>query len=190
MRRLLLLLALLAPVPALAHGGGEQVQGLVAGLMHPLGGFDHILAMLAVGLWAGICGGRSTWLLPAGFLIGMALGGLLGIAGIGLPMVEAGILASIIVLGTLIASALRVPAAPAMLLVGLFGALHGHAHGAELAAGSGALGYVLGFLLATAALHAAGVVIAQRAQGGPALFGLRLAGGAMAALVLAVIGLV
>jgi len=188
MRRLILA-ALLAPVPALAHEGGDHVHGLLAGLAHPVGGLDHVLAMLAVGLWAGICGGRAAWLLPAGFLGGMALGGVLGLGGIGIPMVESGILASIIVLGALVAAAARAPVVLAVPLVAAFGLLHGHAHGAEIAAGQGAFGYAIGFLLATAALHGVGVAIARHAQAGPARFGLRIAGGSMAVLVLAVIAL-
>jgi len=189
MRRLVLLAALIAPFPALAHAGGDHVQGLLSGLLHPLGGFDHVLAMLAVGFWAGLCGGRAVWLLPMGFLGGMAMGGVLGIAAIGLPMVEAGILASIIVLGLMVAAALRVPMLASVPLVAVFGLLHGHAHGAELAAGQGAAGYAIGFLIATTALHASGVIIAIRARSGPARFGLRIAGGAMAVLVMGVIAL-
>ena len=182
MRRLIFA-ALLAPMPALAHEGGDHVHGLLAGLAHPIGGLDHVLAMLAVGLWAGICGGRATWLLPLGFLGGMALGGVLGIAGIGLPMVEAGILASVIILGTLVAASARLSLLAALPLVAVFGLLHGNAHGLELAEGNGALGYALGFLAATAALHGAGVLGALRLAALP----VRIAGGAMAAVMLAVV---
>lgn len=188
MRRLIILM-LLAPMPALAHGAGDHLHGLMAGITHPLSGLDHILAMVAVGLWAGLCGLRATWLLPAAFLAGMAFGGGLGMAGIDLPMVEAGILASVMVLGTLIAASLLIPLVLAVPLLALFGLLHGQAHGAELADGLGAYGYALGFLLATGALHAGGVLLARVSQSGPARIGVRIGGGAMVALVLALIGL-
>jgi urease accessory protein len=160
MRALLLALALLAPLPALAHPGDGHVHGLAAGLLHPLGGLDHLMAMVAVGAWAGILGGAARLALPAGFLAAMALGGVLGMAGIALPMVEAGILASVIVLGALIASAARLPTALAVAMVAVAGLLHGHAHGAELS--GGVLGYAAGFLVATAALHAAGLLLTAR----------------------------
>lgn len=183
MRRFLILAALLAPVPALAHGAGDHVHGLVSGLMHPVGGLDHILAMIAVGLWAGLVGGRAMLALPATFLGGMALGGALGMAGTGLPMGEAGILASVIILGALVAASARVTLLVALPLVAGFGLLHGNAHGLELADGNGALGYALGFLVATAALHGAGVLGALRLAATP----VRIAGGAMAATMLAVV---
>ncbi|NKC30061.1 HupE/UreJ family protein [Falsiroseomonas selenitidurans] len=183
MLRLLTLAALLAPLPALAHGAGAHVHGVAAGLLHPVGGLDHILAMVAVGLWAGLTGGRAVLALPAAFLGGMALGGGLGMAGTGLPMMEAGILASVIILGALVAGATRLPLRVGLPLVAAFGLLHGNAHGLELAAGTGAPGYALGFLLATAALHGAGLLAARHL----ALLPVRLAGGAMAAVMLAVI---
>jgi len=183
MRRFLTLAALLAPMPAFAHGAGDHVHGVVAGLMHPVTGLDHILAMVAVGLWAGLLGGRAMLALPAAFLGGMALGGALGMAGTGLPMVEAGILASVIILGTLVAASARLSLVAALPLVAVFGLLHGNAHGLELAEGNGALAYALGFLAATAALHGAGVLGALRLAALP----VRIAGGAMAAVMLAVV---
>lgn len=183
MRRLLTLAALLAPMPALAHGAGDHAHGVLAGLMHPVTGLDHILAMVAVGLWAGLTGGRALLALPAAFLGGMALGGALGMAGTGLPMMEAGILGTVIILGALVATAARLPLATALALVAAFGLLHGNAHGLELAEGTGAIGYALGFLAATAALHGAGVLGALRLAALP----VRIAGGAMAAVTLAVV---
>ena len=110
MRRLLpVAAALLLPLPALAHTGIGPVDGFTAGFAHPLGGLDHLMAMLGIGLWAGLLGGRATWALPAAFLGAMALGGALGMAGLGLPMVEAGIAASVIVLGAVVALAARLP---------------------------------------------------------------------------------
>ena len=132
MRRLLTLAALAAPFPALAHGGADHVHGIMAGLAHPLGGLDHVAAMLAVGLWAGLMGGRAMLALPAAFLGAMALGGALGMGGLGLPMVEAGILASVIVLGALVAGAARVSLATALPLVAAFGLLHGLGFGSVM----------------------------------------------------------
>ncbi len=161
MRGLLTLAALMAPMPALAHPGLDHVHGFAAGVMHPLGGLDHVLAMVAVGLWAGLMGGRARLVLPLGFLGGMALGGVLGMAGVAMPMVEGGILASIIVLGALAALAMRLPAGTALPMVALFGLLHGHVHGTGVAGGAAA-SYALGFLLATAALHVAGLALGRQ----------------------------
>lgn len=184
MRRFLMLAALLAPGPAFAHGAGDHVHGVVAGLMHPIGGLDHVLAMVAVGLWAGLMGGRALLALPASFLGGMAIGGALGMAGTGLPMVEGGILASVIILGALVAASARLSLGLALPVVAAFGLLHGNAHGLELAEGSGALGYAAGFLVATAALHGLGALGALRLSALP----VRIAGGAMAAaMVLAIL---
>jgi len=184
MRRLALLaaaLAALAPLPALAHPGGDHVHGFTAGLLHPLTGIDHLAAMVAIGLWAGMLGGRLLWLLPAGFLGGMATGGALGMAGLALPGVEAGILASVILLGALVGAAGRLPASLALPMVAAFGLRHGHAHGTE--AVGGAFGYEAGFLLATAALHGAGLLLAAGAAQRGQQVALRIAGGASAALV-------
>ncbi len=184
MRRLTLLaaaLAALAPLPALAHPGHDHVQGFATGLLHPLTGLDHLTAMVAIGLWAGLLGGRLLWLLPAGFLGGMAAGGALGMAGLGLPGVQAGILASVIVLGALVGAAGRLPASLALPMVAAFGLLHGHAHGTE--AVGGAFGYELGILAATAALHGAGLLLAAGAAQRGQRVALRAAGMATAALV-------
>jgi urease accessory protein len=186
MRALLLLLALLAPLPALAHAGdGGHLHGFADGLLHPIGGLDHLAAMLAVGAWGGLTGGRARWLLPLGFLAGMAAGGALGLAGVELPMVEAGILASVMVLGVLVGAAARLPVAAGMALLAAFGLLHGHAHGTELAEGAGAAAYAAGFLVATAGLHGAGLLLAARAGEASGRLALRAAGAAasVAALV-------
>jgi urease accessory protein len=191
MRRLLLpALLLLAPLPAFAHGAHGEVHGFLAGLTHPIGGLDHVLAMVAVGLWAGLLGGRATWLLPLAFLTGMAGGGALGMAGVAMPMVEVGIVMSVVVLGALVAAAARLPVLAAMPLIALAGMLHGHAHGTELQSGLGAIGYSLGFLIATAGLHAAGVFAGLRAMDGAGRVAVRLAGAATAVLGLVIVGLV
>ena len=157
--------------PALAHLDPTEHGSFVAGVSHPVFGADHILAMVAVGLWAVTLAGRSNdrralAALPVAFVSAMAAGFLLAMAGVGLPFVEPMILASVLVLGGLCALALRLPLMTAAGLTALFGLFHGHAHGAELGSAE-ALPYLAGFALATALLHAAGVLgglgIAQRA---------------------------
>lgn len=167
------MLALLVPVAALAHPGHAEGGALAAGLVHPLGGVDHLVAMLAVGLMAGVAGGRAALVLPLVFLGAMAAGGLGAMAGLALPLVEPVILASCVVLGAVLVLALRPALWQAAPVVALFGAAHGAAHGAEAPAGAAA-GYALGFLIATAGLHAAGWLVARHAR--PALA--RIAGGA------------
>jgi urease accessory protein len=161
-----LALMTLVASPALAHTGAGATSSFFAGLSHPLGGFDHVLAMVAVGLWAALRGGKAVWVWPSAFVGVMVVGGVLGYAGIGLPLVEPGILASIVILGLMVATAARVPVAAGAGLIGLFALFHGHAHGAEAPAAASALGYAAGFALATAGLHAAGIgaVIAGRGR--------------------------
>ena len=178
--RLAALALIAAPGAAMAHTGIGSVHGFSAGLLHPLGGFDHVLAMVAIGLWAGASGGAMRWALPTAFLVGMAGGGLLGMAGLGMPMVEAGILASLIVLGALVASGVRASALVALPMALLFGSLHGHSHGSE---GMVSMGYAAGFMLATAALHGLGLALTQ----GAGTRAVRLAGGATACAGLALL---
>jgi len=178
--RLAALAFIAVPGVALAHTGIGSLHGFSAGLLHPLGGLDHVLAMVAIGLWAGTSGGTMRWALPAAFLAGMAGGGVLGMAGLGLPMVEAGILASLIVLGALLASGVRASASVALPLALLFGSLHGHAHGSE---GMVSMGYAAGFLLATAALHGLGLALNM----GGSVRAMRLAGGATACVGVALL---
>lgn len=146
------------PGAALAHPGHE-VGGFTHGLMHPLGGLDHVLAMVAVGLYAALLGGRALWLVPATFVGVMAIGGVIGAAGYPLPYTEAGIALSVIVLGLAVALRVSLPMLAAMALVGLFAIFHGHAHGAEIPQGASGLTYAAGFLFATAFLHATGIAI-------------------------------
>ncbi len=186
MRRIPLAAALIAaPALALAHDGAHPGAGFLAGLVHPLGGLDHVAAMLAVGLWAAIIGGRALWAYPAAFLAAMLAGGALGLSGLALWGVEHAIVGSVIALGALAALSVRAPLAVALPLIALFGLAHGAAHGLEGPSG-GALGYVAGFALATAALHGAGIALgvglsrngawaARAAGGGAALTGLWLA---------------
>lgn len=177
----LLATLLLLPALAAAHPGlpGHH-HTLAAGLLHPLLGIDHLLAMLAVGLWAAQQGGRATWLLPAGFVGGMIGGALLGLQGTAMALVEPGIAGSLLVLGLAVAAGRRVPVAAAFASVLLFGLCHGHAHGAEMPAGAAPLLYGAGFVFGTALLHGTGV-LAGRVLLARALPGLlRLAGGAVA----------
>ena len=152
---ILTLLALTYGGAALAHPGHSD--GAIAGLMHPLTGIDHILAMLAVGLWGAQSGGRAQWLLPASFVAFLAVGGAVGIGGAALPMVEAGIVTSVLLLGLLIGFAVRLKTLPAALVVGVFAVFHGYAHGTEMPGMSNAWLYGLGFVAASAALHVAGL---------------------------------
>jgi urease accessory protein len=142
--------------PAFAHLPPGEYGSFAAGLSHPLFGPDHVLAMVSVGLWAGMLGGRARVSVPAAFLSLMLLGFLMALGGLALPFVEPMILASIVVLGLLVATAARLDARAEAALVGVFALFHGHAHGGELGS-AGALSFGLGFVLATAALHAAGI---------------------------------
>ena len=146
-----------ASTAAEAHTGIGSTSAFTAGLIHPLSGVDHILAMVAVGLWAGLRGGPALWVWPATFVGAMLAGGALGMTGMGLPFVEQGILASVLALGVAAALALRPSVALGMALIALAGLFHGHAHGTEVPADASGLTYAVGFALATAALHAAGV---------------------------------
>lgn len=163
MKRVLLPL-LLVPGTAFAHTGHAGDHPFLSGLTHPAFGTDHLLAMVAVGLWAAVIGGRAMWALPVAFVSAMLLGGLLGSVGAPLPGVEPMILASVVALGVLTALALRPGLAAAMGFVALFGLFHGHAHGAEGPA-TGLASYAVGFVLATMGLHLAGVAIGRLAQG-------------------------
>lgn len=159
MRRLLPLALLLAPTAALAHTGiGAHGAPFLSGLLHPLLGPDHLITMIAVGIFAAMTGGRAALTYPASFLGAMILGGLLGFGGAALPIVEPAILASVVVLGAAIALALRPPLALASAVIALFGAAHGYAHGLEAPALGGSA-YAAGFILATAALHGLGLAL-------------------------------
>lgn len=161
--------AMLFAGPALAHTGVDSGAGFTTGFAHPFGGLDHLLAMIAVGFWASQYAARAEnkralWLLPAAFVLPMALGFGLGFAGVALPGVEAGIALSVLVLGLAVALALRPPLAAAMAVTALFALFHGHAHGSELPHPEMAATYAAGMVLATALLHAAGLMAAQLSQ--------------------------
>jgi urease accessory protein len=144
---------------ASAHIQQAETTGLLTGLLHPVSGLDHVLAMVAVGLWGAQLGVPAIWVLPVAFPLVMAMGGLLGFLGVPVPGVEVGIAASAIVLGAAVAFELRAPLVVAALLVGCFAIFHGHAHGTELPPGQSALLYSMGFVIATGCLHALGIGI-------------------------------
>jgi urease accessory protein len=172
--------SLFAAPAAFAHTGAGQTTGFVHGLSHPLIGVDHLLAMVAVGLWAAQRGGRMLWAAPVVFLTTMALAAAVAVAGVGVPQVELGIAASVAAFGLLLLLGRHVPSALGLALIGGFALFHGHAHGSEMPlAVSGAV-YGVGFLLATAALHAGGILsgVLVRACASERL--LRLSGAALA----------
>lgn len=174
-------LLLFVASPLLAHDDTASSAGLLSGLGHPVSGWDHILAMLAVGIWGGQLGKPALWLLPVGFPMMMAVGGFLGLAGVTLPGVEVGIAFSALALGLLIALKAKPPLPVALGLVGVFAIFHGHAHGTELAPGSDAIAYSAGFVIATGLLHLAGILVGtvHARAGGRTI--LRLAGTLVAA---------
>ena len=171
-------LAAFAP-GALAHVQSGQAAGFVTGFLHPISGLDHVLAMVAVGLWGAQLGAPAIWLLPITFPIVMALGGFLGLLGVPLPGVEVGIAASAILLGAAVMTERRPPLYAAAALVGFFAVFHGHAHGTELPAGQSALLYSLGFVMATGCLHAIGIAIGAVHRWPTGRIVLRIAGGSV-----------
>lgn len=142
-----------------AHVGSGAAGGFLSGVRHPLSGLDHVLAMVAVGLWGAQLGSPALWLLPVAFPMVMAVGGMLGLLGVPLPGIEYGIAASAILLGAAVTVEARPPLGIALAMVGFFAVFHGHAHGTELPPGEDALLYSLGFVIATGCLHAAGIAI-------------------------------
>lgn len=145
--------------PALAHIGEGALGGWAGGFLHPITGFDHVVAMVAVGLWGAFLGVPAIWLLPIVFPLVMVAGGVLGILGAPLPGVETGIAFSAIALGLMVALALRPPLWIAAILVGVFAVFHGYAHGAEMPAAENAVAFSLGFVVATGLLHLCGIAI-------------------------------
>lgn len=147
------------PLAAWPHVDAGQAGGFISGLSHPVSGLDHVLAMLAVGLWGAQLGMPALWVLPVAFPMMMAAGGMLGLIGIPLPGVEIGIAVSAVVLGALILGQIRLGLGIALAVVAFFAVFHGHAHGTELVPGQNAVLYSLGFVIATGLLHATGIGI-------------------------------
>ena len=156
---LVLLAGLCCPVSLFAHTRGGEAAGFLAGLSHPVSGLDHVLAMIAVGLWGAQLGPPAVWLLPVTFPMVMAFGGTLGLVGVHIPGVEIGIALSAIGLGAAVLFEARPKLALAAALVGFFAIFHGHAHGTELPAGANGVLYSIGFVIATGLLHATGIGI-------------------------------
>jgi urease accessory protein len=180
--RLLLVIATasLASAPAFAHTGTGIVGGFVGGFAHPLFGPDHVVAMVAVGLWGAFLGAPAIWMLPIVFPLVMAFGGVLGILGVPIPAIEAGIAVSAIVLGLMVTLALKPPLALAAVLVGAFAIFHGHAHGTELPEGADAVAFSLGFVLATGFLHLTGIAFGLIARWPAGKIAVRTAGALIA----------
>lgn len=178
---LAVVMVLALAAPAHAHPGDGAAIGLAAGLLHPLAGPDHLLAMLALGLWAALVGGNARFAWPAAFLAAMVAGAIAGMSGAALPQAETGIAVSVVVLG--VAAALR--AAPSLLAgavaCAIFGVFHGHAHGAELPLGAASAVYGAAFIATTAALLGLGLVAGQYLARSPRAVLPRIAGGAVAA---------
>ncbi|MFQ5625148.1 MAG: HupE/UreJ family protein [Methyloligellaceae bacterium] len=157
--RLLLCAAILALTPALgiAHESPRGLDGVASGFLHPVQGFDHLLAMLAVGIWGAQMGWRAIWTLPVVFPLIMAIGGVLGVTGVTLPQTELAIALSELVLGLAILCAWRAPVAAAAAIAGGFAIFHGHAHGLELPEAANPAAYGFGFIAATGLIHVAGI---------------------------------
>jgi urease accessory protein len=180
LRRIALIATALAPAIAFAHEETGQAAGFLAGLLHPVTGMDHVLAMIAVGLWGAVLGPPAIWILPVAFPLVMALGGLMGLLGIPLPGVEIGIAMSAIVLGTMVLAEARPPIWLAALIVAVFAIFHGHAHGRELPEGTSALLYSLGFVIATGLLHAVGILLGAAYRWAAGRWALRVGGAGVA----------
>jgi len=165
---------------AQAHVGAGPTGGFLAGLEHPVSGLDHVLAMIAVGVWGAQLGAPAVWLLPVTFPLVMAFGGTLGLLGVTLPGVEIGIALSALLLGLMVLCEARPPLWAAAALVGVFAVFHGHAHGTELSAGESAVLYSMGFVIATGCLHASGIALGLIRRWPWGRVALRFAGAAVA----------
>jgi len=174
------LATLLWPSTALAHTRGGEASGFLAGLSHPVSGLDHVLAMIAVGLWGAQLGPPAVWLLPVTFPMVMAFGGTLGLLGVKIPGIEIGIALSAIGLGAAVLFEARPKLAIAAVLVGFFAIFHGHAHGTELPAGGNGVLYSIGFVIATGLLHLTGIGIGLIHRWPAGRMALRWAGAAVA----------
>jgi urease accessory protein len=163
-----------------AHVQSGQAAGFLTGLKHPISGLDHVLAMIAVGLWGAQLGAPAIWLLPVTFPMVMAFGGFLGLVGVPLPATEIGIALSAILLGAAVAKESRPPLRMAAFLVAFFAIFHGYAHGTELPKGQSGLTYSIGFVMATGCLHGLGIVIGLIHRWPAGKFALRAAGAVVA----------
>lgn len=172
-------LALLATQVA-AHTGEGINTGFASGFWHPILGWDHVVAMVAVGMWGAFLGMPAIWILPVVFPLVMAFGGALGIIGMPLPYVETGIALSGVILGLLVAFAVRAPIWVAAVIVGVFAIFHGHAHGTEFPTAFNAYGYAVGFVIATGLMHLVGIGIGFFTRSKAGTLVVRAAGGVVA----------
>mgnify|MGYP001817866914 CR=1 FL=1 len=180
-RLVIALTAALWPAFAWAHIGSGEAGGFLTGLQHPVSGLDHVMAMIAVGLWGAQLGTPAVWLLPVAFPMMMAFGGMFGLMGLPLPGVEVGIAVSAIVLGVMVLTEARPGLVVALAIVAFFAIFHGHAHGTELPEGQSGLLYSMGFVIATGSLHGAGVTIGLVHRWDVGRVALRVAGGVVLA---------
>jgi urease accessory protein len=176
----LALLVALGATAALAHEGEVAGGGFATGFLHPILGWDHVAAMVAVGLWGAFLGPPAIWLLPVTFPLVMALGGALGVAGVTIPGIEFGIAASALVIGAAIVLAWRPPLVVAAVVVGFFAIFHGHAHGTEMPGAASPLAYAAGFVLGTGLLHLAGIALGTLARSSPGRLAVQAMGGLIA----------
>src|SRR5579864_1121512 len=174
--------------PAFAHSANGMTIDFWGGFTHPLFGPDHVIAMVAVGLWGAFLGAPAVWLLPVVFPLVMAFGGALGVVGMPLPGVETGIALSAIMLGAMVALAARPPLWIAAALVGAFAIFHGHAHGAELPVGADAVAYSIGFVIATGMLHLFGIALGTLSRWPAGRLTVRTIGGVIALIGVAYLG--
>lgn len=173
-------LSLMCPAMVLAHTEGGLAGGFVSGFVHPIAGWDHVVAMVAVGLWGAFLGSPAIWLLPVVFPLVMALGAVLGVLGVPVPAVEAGIAGSAIVLGVLILFAARLPLWLAAIIVGGFAIFHGYAHGTELPEAANPFAYGVGFVIATGLLHLVGILFGLLVRWPLGIYAVRGCGGLIA----------
>jgi urease accessory protein len=176
---LIVALVLVVSSPALAHTGNVS-GGFAGGFAHPILGPDHVLAMVAVGLWGAFLGAPAIFILPIVFPLVMAFGGVLGIVGVPLPGAEVAIAISAVVLGLMVALAVRLPIWTAAVVVGVFAIFHGYTHGAELPAGANAVAYCTGFVIATGLLHLSGIALGLTVRWPAGYIGVRGVGAAIA----------
>ena len=153
----LLAVGFIAAERALAHSGTGQADSFLSGFLHPIMGLDHVVAMVAVGIWGAVLGNPALWILPLAFPIMMTVGGAVGIAGFDVPYVEAVIALSGVVLGALVLFYVRAPLVAAALIVSVFAVFHGYAHGKELPSAASPVGYSVGFVTGTGLLHLVGI---------------------------------
>ena len=179
-RAFLSVVPILLASPALAHTGEAAGGGFVTGFVHPIMGWDHVAAMVAVGLWGAFLGKPAIWLLPVTFPLVMAVGGALGVAGVPVPMVETGIAASALVIGAAVLLALRPPMAVSAVIVGFFAIFHGYAHGTEMPAAANPMAYAIGFVTGTGLLHLAGIGFGLAVGSRTGRIAVRAAGGVIA----------